>query len=325
MARTIEYTQVRPTGDSITRNITGVNETLADATISSFVGEISDLSANTLTAITKVDTEDIATLPAGSIYTTTNKTLNYVNTIAGAYIYGANLNDTITNTADNVTIDSGNGADSITNSGENVSIYAAASGMTSIVNSGAYATVSSPFNSGGVASANSCYLYNTGQQSKLYFRSGGHDLMINEADYCTLDGGNGNDTIKNWGDYCLLAGNGSSDTIENYGNNVTISPLFGVDVLNLGSDNSVTISCQFMTGNASNPSLHDYNPEKHLLQYTAGNWNIAHTVDSDHTYIKASDPSQHYKDFNVKIYGATTGDIVRMQFGDASEFNYTIS
>ena len=324
MARTIEYNQLRPTGETITRNITGVNESLADATISSFVGEISDLSANTLTAITKIDTEDVATVPPGSIYTTTDKTLNYVNTIDGAYIYGANMNDTITNSGNYVTIHSGEGADSINNSGDNVSINAA-TGQTSIANSGSYVTVTSPF-TGTVSNTDSCYIYNTGAHSELYFRSGGHDLMINEADYCTVDGGNGNDTIISHGDNCLLSGNGSSDTITNYGNNVTIKPLFGVDQVTLGADNFVTVDTQLMTGNSSTPHLHDFNPDKHLFYFQNGSWSLSHTVEADNIYIKVSDPNDSYRPVNLHIHdGLSTGDTVRVQFGSNPEFTYTIS
>ena len=228
--RSVEYTQKRPDGSEVTKTLTDVNIAADEVTIASFVGAVSDLSENTLSAITNVTTNNLTNLCEGLesgllTYDNTGTKTRYSLTASGEYeftdsniqIYGGDYPATITTSGDYVTLRTGKAVntkqdDVVYNHGNNCKISLCA-GDDSIYNTGNNVTID-----GGRGDDT---IYNTGNYVYIYSNTD-DDTIYNTGDYVTINGREGDDSIYNTGDYVSINGFSDNDTIHNTGDYVSI-------------------------------------------------------------------------------------------------------
>ncbi len=139
MANSINYTTRKANGAEVTKNISNVNPLAADSDVAVFVAHVAGLSDNTLTAIEKVETDDVVIVPDNVIYAE-SRAVSIINSDF-EQIHTGEYNDVVRNSLDAVTIVTGAGDDTIENIGDSVSI-ACGNGHDSILNTGDSVTIS---------------------------------------------------------------------------------------------------------------------------------------------------------------------------------------
>ena len=223
--RNVEYKQTRPGGEEITRTISGINPEAADSTVGAFVGEIANLSENTLTAITDVEYESIS----ATYQKNAAGNANIVNSDNGILVDVQSYTvrkDYVFNAGDNVTIKGGQDGDTIVNQGDNCSISAYQANDTSIKNSGGYASIKGVFSS-------DCTIVNSGACCSVEVTFSENINVTNSGSDCTIRSSSDNHSDINYGAGCRWSV-GSANPFENFGDNVSVVSASGSRIINHG-------------------------------------------------------------------------------------------
>ena len=85
MSNSVEYTQKRPDGDTLKSTLNFVNEDAADTAVSAMVGALNSLSKNTLTAIERVEGEELQINNPAFYVPNENKYINYENNYSSVF------------------------------------------------------------------------------------------------------------------------------------------------------------------------------------------------------------------------------------------------
>ena len=237
MSNSVEYTQKRPDGDTLKSTLTYINEDAADTDVSKMVGALSSLSKNTLTAIERVEGEEV---PLNTGYTLIENgdeliIINDENSTQGIPNGGStskykNKNFNVINSRDQRSMTTSANNDTVHNSGNKLKI-SADKGDDYIVNTGDSVSIS--------AFTGDDYIYNTGDNVSID-AGAGDDTVYNTGDKATVSLSAGNDSAYNTGDSVRIFLNGGDTSLYSTGDNVSINASLGnVSVTSTGDNVSI--------------------------------------------------------------------------------------
>mgnify|MGYP002856931218 CR=1 FL=1 len=336
MANSVNYTVKRLDGSEVVKNISNVNPAAADSDVAVFVATLANLSDNTLTAIEKVENEDVVIVPDTEIYAESHAA-KIINSNFEK-IYTGSYDDTIQNSLNAVTISAGDGNDSINNSGANVSILSG-KGADTVVNTGNNVTIRTntptdtkvATNDLIINSGDNVSIYGTGvtvnnSGNNVSMTSNYSDTLntrdyINSGDNCVIFFC-ANTYIKNTGQHCSLSPYGNRyyvDTIDNsahgytyFGKLVNQSGLGNYNVTLCNAEGHNTINCGGVQYSGT-VNVYGFNQETDLFIVKNGVDSTKNSIFSGHT-VNSDNTDIYYKHSNSKgthyiLHGVTSGTI----------------
>ncbi len=228
----------------------------ADSTILAGAGaeeiRIGVPAADKTVVIADFDSSDTSGLGNDSIYNQAARvTINggdgadsIINAGSNITIGGGAGNDLISNSGASVTIDAGSANDTVENFAENVVINLG-SDFSSIRNAASNVTIN--FGTSRVTNiSEDGHAYKYYKSNVMLVGSNRNEMLGNNADHSTINGGGGSDVIYNnsvgtlSADFSVLDGGAGDDSINNSANNVTILGGAGADtILNTGTKNLI--------------------------------------------------------------------------------------
>ena len=166
--------------------------------------------------------------------------ITLANTNSDTLILGTNSADSITNSGDRVTINADNGNNTIQSSGTATKITTG-SGNDSIRNEGISSDNQANYSTIDAGDGNNT-IYNNNSTNNSILSGNGNDSIYNRSNHSTINSGDGSDTVSNISYYATIFSGKGNDSIFNYGFYSTINGGADNDTISMytaGHDNII--------------------------------------------------------------------------------------